>query len=333
MIKTEFSKVNDLFLAYPKGFEDISDKVVSFYQKLIGIIPNDIRQFIIVNNEPAGKEIKALYPKKNIEVIEVRNFNEIWLRDIMGFNTGINRIYRPIFKPDYYNEIYDQEYLDLIETQVKQIFMRSIGAEVVELPLILDGGNLITNGEIGFVTDKVIKQNPEMAIYIGKILHDYLGIETIMVKSNKKDKLAHTDGYMNFLNKETLCISQYPDIDFLKDDRIYANELYKMAKSLDLKIIPIYDRPVAEKAVEGSEPLNSKPGNCLYSARGVFVNFLILNDTIILPEYTIPSYKKEMDYNAVNRQALTNMGYNVIMINCDDLARLGGSLHCISFTN
>ena len=36
MIKTEFSRVNDLFLTYPKGFHDANDNLISFYQKLIG---------------------------------------------------------------------------------------------------------------------------------------------------------------------------------------------------------------------------------------------------------------------------------------------------------
>lgn len=332
MVKTEFSPVNDLFLAYPKGFEDVSNELISFYQKLIGLIPNNIRQFIIVNNEDAGKEIQTIHPNKNFKIIAIKDFNEIWLRDIFGFNTGINRIYRPIFSPDYCNEIYDQEYLDLIEVQVKQIFMRSIGAEVIELPLILDGGNLITNGEIGFLTNKVIKQNPEVENYIEKIMFDYLGIKAIILPSNKHDKLAHADGYLNFLSKEKICLSKYPKIDFLKGDIDYVETLGKILSKEGLNITPIHDRPVTEKVIE-SQCLSNKPEECLYSARGVFVNFLILNDTVILPEYTLPAYKKEMDYNAVNKQTLKNLGYNVIMINCDDLARLGGSLHCISFTN
>src|SRR5687768_5265285 len=102
MVKTEFSKVNDLFLAYPLGFQDVPNEVVLFFEKLIGLIPNDIQLFIIVNNKEAENRINRLYGQKRRKILLIEDFHEIWLRDIFGFNTGINRIYRPIFCPDYY---------------------------------------------------------------------------------------------------------------------------------------------------------------------------------------------------------------------------------------
>jgi agmatine/peptidylarginine deiminase len=333
MIKTEFSRVNDLFLTYPKGFHDANDNLISFYQKLIGLVPDNIRQFIIVNNEAAGAEIKTIYPKKNIEIIVIDSFKELWLRDIMGFNTGINRIYRPIYNPNYCNYIYTSYYLETISCQVNQIFEKSIGAEVVEMPLILDGGNFVSNGKIAFITDKVIKENKNISKYISKMLYNYLGVETIIIPTNKHDNLAHADGYMNFLNEKRICLAEYPDIDFLKDDNEYLEQLRKLVIGKDLDIITIYDRPVAEKVKGSGKNEFDTSKDCLNSARGIFVNFLILNDTIILPEYTIPNYKRKMFYNGVNKQILKNLGYKVISINCDELASLGGSLHCISFTN
>ena len=58
----------------------------------------------------------------------------------------------------------------------------------------------------------------------------------------------------------------------------------------------------------------------------------MLNDTIIMPEY---KYKNSKDnkFNKINYEILAKLGFNVIKINCDDLAKFGGVLHCISFTN
>jgi agmatine/peptidylarginine deiminase len=333
MIKTEFSRVNDLFLTYPKGFYDANDNLISFYQKLIGIIPENIRQFIVVNNEDAGKEIKALYPKKNIVVILINGFKELWLRDIMGFNSGINKIYRPIYNPTYCNYVYTSYYLDLIKHQVSEIFEKSPGAEVIEIPIVLDGGNFVSNGKVGFITDKVIKDNKNIsADIINKMLHKYLGVDIIIIPSNKNDKLSHADGYLNFLGENRICISEYPEIDFLSDDIEYLNKI-RMVIGRSLEITTIYDRPLAEKVSGSGRNEFDKSKECLNSARGIFINFLILNNTIILPEYTIPNYKRKMIYNEVNKHILQNLGYNVISVNCDELAKLGGSLHCISFTN
>ena len=91
MIKAEFTKVSDLFLPYPKGFKDYTS-LAPFFKKLIGVVPDDIRQFIIVNNQDAADEIKNCYPAKNIQPLVIENFHEIWLRDIMGFNSGTNKI-------------------------------------------------------------------------------------------------------------------------------------------------------------------------------------------------------------------------------------------------
>jgi len=58
----------------------------------------------------------------------------------------------------------------------------------------------------------------------------------------------------------------------------------------------------------------------------------MLNDTIIMPVY---KYEKVTDnkYNEMNKKILSDLGFDVITINCDNLAKFGGGLHCISFTN
>jgi hypothetical protein len=55
MIKTDYSKVKDLFLAYPKGFDKENDALSDFFEELIGLIPQEIHQYIIVNNKSAGE--------------------------------------------------------------------------------------------------------------------------------------------------------------------------------------------------------------------------------------------------------------------------------------
>lgn len=333
MVKTDYSLVKDLFLVYPKNFGAPYESLTNFYLKLYELIPDEIRLFIIVNNEEAGKELKAKFPEKNIKIILIDDFDEIWLRDILGINTGINRIYKPVYKPDYCNYIYTESYLEKLNDQVYEIFEKSINAEVVEMPLIMDGGNFVTNGEIAFFTDKIFKQNAEIDRYISQILFNYLGVKPIYLKTNPHDMLGHTDGYLNFLNKKMICVSSYPDIEFLKDDQLYLEKMREIVKMNGLDEIPFFDRPIAEKVIGGGKTQSDKSSTCLGSARGIYVNYLILNDTIILPEYKIPNYKKTLDYNIINKVSLERLGYKVKTINCDDLGQFGGSLRCISFSN
>jgi len=333
MIKTDYSEVNNLFLSYPKDFDTDYQTLVPFYRQLIGLIPDNIKQFIIVNSHEAGEEINILFPEKRIEIIQIEGFKEIWLRDILGFNAGMNRIYKPIYKPDYCDYLYPKKYLDLINDQVFDIFSKSTNSEVIEMPLVLDCGNLVHNGSIGFITNKIINDNPEVKAYIKKIISDYLGLQAIFIGTNKHDKLSHADGYLNFLTESKICLSNYPSMPFLAQDIKYLNTLSDIVSAEHLEIVNFYDRPVAEKVNGGGKFVNDKSSDCLSSARGIFVNFLILNDTIILPEYTLPSFRREIDFNRVNRHTLESLGYKVIGINCDLLAKLGGSIRCCTFTS
>jgi agmatine/peptidylarginine deiminase len=332
VIKPDFAPVKDLFLAYPKGFKHYNH-LTTFYQNLIKIIPEEIQLFVIVNNIEAEGEILGIFPERKIKTVVIKNFDEIWLRDIMGFNTGINRIYKPKFKPTYCNYIYTEEKLEEIENQVREIFDKTIKAEVIEMPLCIDGGNLVTNGEIGFLTDKVIKDNPEVEKYIQDILFNYLGIKAVIIEGSKYDVLGHIDGYLSFLDKQRICLSRYPEMDFLKKDIEALKNIEELVKKQGLEIINIFDRPVDEKVIGGGKTEADKSENCLGSARGIFVNHLVLNETIVLPEYTIPNYKKSMDYNRVNKKILEEQGFKVVTLNCDYLSKEGGGIHCITFTN
>ncbi|MFN8229492.1 MAG: agmatine deiminase family protein [Bacteroidia bacterium] len=333
MIKPEYTDVKELFLVYPKGFKDTTETLNNFYLNLISLIPEEITQYVIVNNQQSKIELDYRFSNKKVIPVLIEGFNELWLRDLMGINCGFNKIIKPTYKPDYCEYLYPKSYLLEIEKQVGEIFQKTIGANLIKMPLVLDGGNFVSNGKYAFLTDKVISQNSENVNEIKKILKGYLNVEPIILETSKTDKLGHTDGYLNFLNSETLCVSKYPQIQFLKDDIEYSNKLKEILIPFNFKLIDIYDRPVAEKVVGGGQFYADKSDECLNSARGIFINFLILNKTIILPEYTLPNYKKTMDYNSTNKFTLEKMGYKVKSINCDEISKLGGSLHCISFTN
>ncbi len=97
-----------------------------------------------------------------------------------------------------------------------------------------------------------------------------------------------------------------------------------------LEVIEMYDRPVDE--IVPCECYRKTKKACFYSARGNYINFLRLNNTIILPEYSLPTLKETKYYNEVNKEILIQQGFEVRTINCDMLSKEGGSLHCLSYT-
>ena len=120
-----------------------------------------------------------------------------------------SQIIKPIYKPRYYRKFFDEA--EIIDSYSK-IIHSILGVDMKKIPLIWDGGNLVTNGEFGFITDQILHDNKKTHSEneIIDLIKSTLGIEPIFVPTFSDDPFAHTDGYMNFLNKDTLAIASYP---------------------------------------------------------------------------------------------------------------------------
>lgn len=74
-----------------------------------------------------------------------------------------------------------------------------------------------------------------------------------------------------------------------------------------------------------------KRSGCYSVSKGIYVNNIILNDTVILPQYSLPTKRETEYYNKTNTEIYTKLGFKVETVNCDNLSQFGGSLHCLSF--
>ena len=328
MVQTEYSKVTKILLAYPERFYNSYDELVPFFDELIALIPNQYEIGIITNNNQSIRKLEEKFSYKKIEFLGLKGWDEIWLRDCIGLNCK-DHILKPQYNPTYCNRKGDVDYYKKINGLSRTIAKDFLKKDVIDLKLIIDGGNFICNDRYVFLTDKVYEIN---GIYsrneIDKILYNSTGLEPILIPNNKSDAIGHMDAYISFIDNESAVIANYPSFPFLKDDIDFINHLDEELKANNVKRIKIYDRPIDEIAYCGCN--NSKP--CFYSARGNYINYLRLNDTIILPEYNLPTKKETQYYNKTNQEILEGLGFEVLRINCDLLAKFGGVLHCISYT-
>lgn len=313
-------KICSLLLVYPDSFPSYYSRLCKFYLELYELIPTEIQLNMIVNNEQAIKKLNNKIDRP-FSTIVIKGFDEIWLRDFMGFFVN-GEVMKPKFKPDYFSKINTIEKLKKIN-QYSTKANEALNIKKNDLNIVWDGGNLVSNGKIGFITDKILDDNKEYstAELLSRIEYA-LDIKPILVPTSKFDTLGHIDGYMSFLDENKICISVYPDLPFLKSELKYLGKLRKIAKKEHLEIIDVKDNPVKERCIVGKESIES--------AKGCYVNFLKLNDTIILPEFDLQSNSK-IDDNNVNRNVFEKLGYNVRSIDCTALSMLGGVLHCISW--
>lgn len=54
----------------------------------------------------------------------------------------------PEYKPDYCNYLYTAEYIEEISALVKEIISKTIKKNIINIPVAMDGGNFVTNGDV-----------------------------------------------------------------------------------------------------------------------------------------------------------------------------------------
>src|SRR5690606_26949388 len=149
------------------------------------------------------KDLDSLFgvigSNKTIQPLLLKDWDEIWLRDCIGFING-NQLIKPIYFPMYCDYRYRWKYFKKINELSKNIIDAFIKKEIVDIPLICDGDNMINNVKYGFMTSKIVEDNPSFSrYYIEQMIKEYLDIEPVIIGRQKEDVIGHIDGYASFI--------------------------------------------------------------------------------------------------------------------------------------
>lgn len=330
MVYTDYSNVQNLILAYPERFYNEYESLTPFYDSLIDLIPNNIQLWLVTNNKATCQKLESRYQYKKVNTIGIKHWDEIWLRDCIGINTS-EAVVKPFYHPQYCTHYRHKDYFEHLNKQSRIIVKECLQKKISHLPLIMDGGDFSNNSTTVFLTNKILEDNRELSkSEIVNMLQDFTYLRPEIIERSKTDTIGHTDGFINFIAEDKVLLSNYPSLPFLKSDIDFLYTIQKKLEEEKLEVIDLYDRPIDE--IVPCECYRKKKKACLYSARGNYINFLRLNNTIILPEYNLSTAKETKYYNTRNAEILTSLGFEVKTINCDQLAKMGGSLHCLSYT-
>lgn len=312
-LQLDFEDVTTLFLAYPESVVDCGTEYTAakaVFDRIIRALPSKMNLVVFTKTARIARNIEKLRKKRTTTLVN-SELSTIWLRDTAGFNMGTH-IVKPIYRPKYYRKYYDEA--DKIDNYMK-IIHSLLGIDMEQIPLIWDGGNLVTNGEIGFISEQILVDNKKTHSEkeIKDIIKSSLDIEPVFIPVHSDDPFGHSDGFMSFLNKETLAVAGYPK-NWRRKERNYLQDLRTKAKRHVKNVIEIRENPAEE--MNGS----------IYSAKGGYVNSLQLGKYIFTPSFQDQEIEKH------NYSQMKSFG-RVVPINCNELAKFGGLLHCISFTN
>ena len=262
--------------------------------KNIILLSNDLKE--------QNKLISSL-KDNNVDFGFLKRAKDIWLRDFMPVKTGDGRYVSFRYEPSYLvnNPEIRTDYKRDMEENVKE----KLGIEVEYSNINLDGGNVVMSPskKTTIISERVFSENPERERDdLLAELERILAAKVIIIPALKSDMTGHADGMVRFVDETTVIGNRTP----YKNG--HEQKIKKLLKRYGINVIdfPYFD----SKGI---------------SAVGTYLNFLETDDTIFLP-----IFGHEMDGEAISA-AKSIFRKKIVPVRCEDIAKEGGCLNCISW--
>lgn len=219
-------------------------------------------------------------------------------------------------------------------------FALAINSSVEHLPIVLDGGNFMTDGESCILSEELAAdpEAPQLGTaesdidnHIGEVLRQSMGCEKTLIVSQVPH--PHVDMWLKFTKKKTILVNEIQDRSLELISKLEPDEqarIKKVKKTLDQTAARLAD---SFRVIRIPMPL---PVHDIFFT---YANSVIVNDTVIIPQYKDPdphrgSYPdKELyaSYEEEVRKTFQELGFSVVLLNSDELIKEGGSFHCVTF--
>lgn len=228
---------------------------------------------------------------------------DVWAKDYMPIQSAQDTYVQFAYAPDYLKA---KRYQHLRTDP--SVVTRNIGIATRNCDLILDGGNVIQGENFVVLTDKVFQENRHLekrSVY--EILETIFQRQIVIIPRNPSDYTGHADGMVRAYGSSSVLINRYQQSET------------KLAKRIH--------RALREAGVEYIEvPYSPYHNSSNDHAIGYYINFLELENTIFLPRFGLPD-----DEIALDAFIELYPSYRVIPVLCDEVAKDGGALNCISW--
>ena len=255
------------------------------------------------------KNLLAILDKYHISYAFIKGTKDIWCRDYMPVQTPSGKLIQFKYDPSY---LKGKKEWEESRSDVKEICeLNNIKAEFSDINL--DGGNVLICDGRAILSDRIFGENPEYdKDTLVKELSQLLECEIIIIpslKSKEDDFTGHSDGMVRFVNKNTIVgNNRAGECKYWQDG---------MKKVLDTYNLTYIDVPCVISKKDPKRP---------DSAIGIYVNYLEVNDLIVVPEFGFKEDKEAID---VLQKAFPNK--HIEAINYNDVAQEGGLLNCTTW--
>jgi agmatine deiminase len=232
---------------------------------------------------------------------------DIWAKDFMPVQTSQDEFIQFRYEPDY---LMDSPENKATISNVDAI-CKAIGIKPIKSEVNLDGGNVTKWDDSVILCEKVFFENEELEEddLIEELL-EYFNVQEeklFFVPWEENDFTGHADGMVRFVDEKTLLIN-----DYWQEGEEFQDQFQAAIEATGLDIIIL--------------PYEPEDDPTLVSAVGLYLNYLEMQQAVIVPVFNLLSDKKAMEI-------LTEIFHHkkVVALECTELARKGCILNCISW--
>ncbi len=291
----------------------------TFRQMITGL--DHVTTFLRIPEGDLGAAALAWLNENGIGLNKVRPIpgpiGDIWARDyspIYGIDTCTGKAIAHKFVFTAFYEAYREEFKSIVE--IDDRFTWTEGYEIRRSRIMMDGGNLLTNGNGTYImTRRVLTDNSSINNLYAK-LEAWLGADhLIIVDEEPGDILGHVCNF-KIIGPERAVVG-LPD----KEDTPIFKYLMKIRNMFTKLGFEVVDVPCPV----GFQHL--LPGDQEYDYPAAYSNSLMVNKRLLLPQYDREDLEK---YNAEAVDALKDAlpDYEIIPIEASILGNGGGAINC-----
>lgn len=253
--------------------------------------------------------LMRILDKHNVEHSLIKGTKDIWCRDYMPIQTESGKLIQFRYNPSY---LKGEKEWEASRTDVKEV-CRLNHLDVTYSDINIDGGNVLICDGRAILTDRIFSENANWnKKELVSELSNLLECEIIIIPAINTDCTGHADGMVRFVNRNTILGNCRGD-----DYKYIRDGINKACRDYGLGYIDI---PFFEQKYDKSHELN---------AIGIYVNYLEVNNLIIIPAFNVEGNRDEEAEGLIKRifpeRIIETIDYN-------DVAIEGGLLNCTTWT-
>lgn len=250
------------------------------------------------------KQFEQLLKDLGIRYSQLPGTKDIWARDYMPIQIAANQFVQFVYNPDYLQSKKWQKTISDIDS-----IYTALDLKPKKSLIVLDGGNVVRSANKVIMCDKVFKENKQFSEkHLIDELYQLLQVDQlIFIPTHPKEFTGHADGMVRFLDESTVLIN-----DLSKEKPEFQLRFRLALHNAGLEWIGI--------------PYNPYSNTKYDQANGVYINYLQMANTLILPTFDICE-----DDAVVKQFEELFMGHKIATIDSNVIADEGGILNCITW--